>query len=59
MSETQARRLAAMLTDKQRRDFLKLAQIIQESEHKKPAAGGAGITPKALASQQCGAKTRF
>lgn len=29
-----------MLTDKQRRDFLKLAQIIQETEHKKPAASG-------------------
>ena len=40
MSETQARRLGAVLGDKQRRDFLKLAQIIQESEHKKPAAGG-------------------
>ena len=40
MSEAQARRLAAMLTDKQRRDFLRLAQIILETEHKKPAVGG-------------------
>lgn len=40
MSEAQARRLAAMLTDKQRRDFLRLAQIIQETEHKKPADSG-------------------
>ena len=39
MSETQARRLVAMLTDKQRCDFQKLAQIIQETEHKKPAGG--------------------
>ena len=40
MSEAQARRLAAMLMDKQRRDFLRLAQIIEETEHKKLAAGG-------------------
>jgi|GEM_PF-6801825 len=31
MSETQARRMAAMLTEKQRRDFLLLAQIIRGS----------------------------
>ncbi|WP_312615074.1 hypothetical protein [Oscillibacter sp.] len=29
MSEAQARRMAAMLTEKQRRDFLLLAQIIR------------------------------
>ena len=40
MSEAQARRLVAMLTDKQRRDFLKLAQIILETEHKKPTGDG-------------------
>lgn len=32
MSELQARRLAAMLTEKQRKDLLTLAQIIREAE---------------------------
>ena len=40
MSEVQARRLAAMLTDKQRRDLLILAQILWDTERKTPAAGG-------------------
>lgn len=32
MSELQARRLAAMLTEKQRKDLLTLVQIIREAE---------------------------
>lgn len=32
MSEAQARRLAAMMTEKQRKDLLTLAQIIREAE---------------------------
>lgn len=40
MSEAQARRLAVMMTEKQRQDFLILARIIQNMEDKKPAANG-------------------
>lgn len=40
MSEAQARRFAAMMTDKQRSDLLKLAQVIQEADYKKSAGSG-------------------
>lgn len=40
MSENQAWKLAAMLTARQRADLLKLAQIIQETENKKPINNG-------------------
>ena len=40
MSENQARKLAAMLTARQRADLLKLAQIIQETENKQPINNG-------------------
>lgn len=39
MSETQARRIAAMLTEKQRREFLLLAQIIREGVEAPPRTG--------------------
>lgn len=37
MSETSARRLAAMLTEQQRRDVLQLAQVIGEPAGQTPA----------------------
>ena len=39
MSEIQARRLAKLLTEKQRHDLLRLAQAIRELEGLEPAAG--------------------
>lgn len=39
MSEIQARRLVKLLTEKQRHDLLRLAQVIQELEGLEPAAG--------------------
>jgi hypothetical protein len=35
MNEAQTRRLAAMLTEKQRRDILTLAQIIRETAERR------------------------
>lgn len=39
MNEAQARRIAAMLTEQQRRDFLLLAQIIRGGGEAPPRTG--------------------
>ena len=57
MNEAQTRRLAAMLTEKQQRDILTLAQIIRETAERR---AGKPITERTLlAPHLCGAKALF